>query len=173
MRAGRLQEMAINRPAESAVSVTSLGLRPPVYGAPGKYDRKSVRSSLGGEAYAFGEMVDHMSPLREFRAHFMNISPGMMGSEGCESPFARRSFWFVAEKFLVRHFLAIQEALETQEVGNVCWRPGFGKRRPKAIWSLLDVFRNLEQIIHPPSYRRTASHPKRLKLFSRLPDLFA
>ena len=46
-----------------------------------KFTRTLVKSSLGGEVYAFSEMVDHMALLREFYARFSRISPGMVGLE--------------------------------------------------------------------------------------------
>ena len=92
-----------------------------------KFARKRVESSLGGEVYAFSEMLGHMSMLREFHGHFLDFFPGMAGLEGCESLFARlRSKKMIAEKFLARHFLAFQKAIGVQELDNVYWIPGSG-----------------------------------------------
>ena len=90
-----------------------------------KFTRKLVKSSLGGEVYAFSEMVDHMSLIREFYAPFVDIPPGMVGLEDCESPFYHlRNKKMITEKYLVRHFLSIQQALEDGELENVYWLPG-------------------------------------------------
>ena len=71
-----------------------------------KFTRKLVRSSLGGEAYAFSEMVDHMALIREFYTPFVGLSPGMVGLEDCESLFSHlRTKKMITEKYLVRHFL--------------------------------------------------------------------
>ena len=35
-----------------------------------KFTRKLMKSSLGGEVYAFSEMLGHMSVLRKFYGHF-------------------------------------------------------------------------------------------------------
>ena len=53
-----------------------------------KFTRKLVKSSLGGEVYAFSEMLDHVALLREIYAPFSHISPGLVGMEDCESLFA-------------------------------------------------------------------------------------
>ena len=75
--------------------------------------------------YAFSEMVDHMSLIREFYAPFVDISPGMVGLEDCESLFNHlRNKKMITEKYLVRHFLSIQQALEDGELENVYWLPG-------------------------------------------------
>ena len=60
-----------------------------------------------------------MSLLRKFCAQPSGLSPGTVGPEDCESLFARsKNMKIIAEKFPVRHFLAIQWAAETQELGN-------------------------------------------------------
>ena len=70
----------------------------------------------GGAAYAFSEMEHHMSMLREWYAHFADLSPGMAGLGACESLFTHLEHKKIAtEQFLVRHFSADQQALETQE----------------------------------------------------------
>ena len=52
-----------------------------------KFTRKLVKSSLGGEVYAFSELIDHMALPREFYAPFSRMSPGVAGMEDCESLF--------------------------------------------------------------------------------------
>ena len=86
-----------------------------------------VKSSLGAEVYALSDMVDHMSTLRDFYEHFMDVSPGIVGPEDCRSCFTRcENATTVTEKVSARRLLAIQEALETQDLGNVNWLPGLG-----------------------------------------------
>ena len=78
-----------------------------------------VKGSLEGEVYAFGEMAEHMSMLRASYAHFSDLSLRMVGIEDCGSPFTRHKKKQTAtEKFSVRHFFAIQRALETQEFAH-------------------------------------------------------
>ena len=90
-----------------------------------KFTRKLVKSSLGGEVYAFSEMLDHMSMLREFYGHFAGMSPGLVGLEDWGSLFTHlKNSKMIAEKLLARHFLSIQQALEEQELDNVYWIPG-------------------------------------------------
>ena len=64
---------------------------------------------------------------REFYAHFLGPRPGMAGLEHCESLFTHsKNKKVIVEKFAVRYLVAIQQALETQELGNVYWLPGLG-----------------------------------------------
>ena len=75
--------------------------------------------------YAFSEMLDQMSMLREFRGHFMDLRPGVAGMEDCECLFTHlRKSKLITEKSLARHFLAIQQAMGLQTLGNVYWIPG-------------------------------------------------
>ena len=90
-----------------------------------KFARKLVKSSLGGEVYAFSEMLGHMSMLREFYGIFAGSKPGMIGLEDCESLFTHlKKSKSITEKFLVRHFMSIQQALEEKELNTVFWIPG-------------------------------------------------
>ena len=90
-----------------------------------KFTRKLVKSSLGGEVYAFSEMVDHMALIREFYTPFVGLSPGMVGLEDCESLFSHlRTKKMITEKYLVRHFLSIQQSLDNKELDNIYWLPG-------------------------------------------------
>ena len=80
---------------------------------------------LGHPVYAFSEMLGHMSMLREFYGHFAGSNPGLIGLEDCESLFThRKKSKSTTEKFLVRHFMSIQQALEEEELNNVFWIPG-------------------------------------------------
>ena len=49
----------------------------------------------------------------------------MAGMEDCESLFTRlKKNKLITEKFPARHFPAIQQAIEPQELDNVYWIPG-------------------------------------------------
>ena len=90
-----------------------------------KFTRKLVKSSLGGEVYAFSEMIDHMALLREFYAPFSHISSGLVGTEDCESLFTHlKNKKMITEKYLVRHFLSIQQFIDEGELEDVYWIPG-------------------------------------------------
>ena len=83
------------------------------------------KTSLEGEAYAFSEMSDHVSMLRGFYARFSDLSQGLAGHDDCESLLTHlKNRQIATEKFSVRRFPAIQQVLETQELGNVYWHPG-------------------------------------------------
>ena len=124
-----------------------------------KFTRKLVKSSLGGEVYAFSEMVGHMALLREFCAPFSRISPSMVGMGDCESLFTHlKNRKMVAEKYLVRHVLRIQQFIEDGELGNTYWLPGVenpadGLAKIKSemgpISSLLDTGRYQPGLLHP------------------------
>ena len=67
------------------IGLTSSSLSGPCH-APrrtSKFTRKLVKRSLGGEVFAFGEMVDHMALIRESYAPFVGLTPGMAGLEDC------------------------------------------------------------------------------------------
>ena len=109
------------------VGLTSSALRGPchIIQWASKFTSKVVKSRLGGETYAYSEMVDHVSMLRGFYAHFLNLPPGMVGLVDCKCLFTHlKSKEITTGAFLVRHFLASQQTLETQELGNVYWLPG-------------------------------------------------
>ena len=72
-------------------------------------------------------MLDHMPTFREIYGHFFDLAPGMVGLEDYESLFThRRNKKIVAEKFLVRHLLAIRHTLKLQASDSVYWIPGLG-----------------------------------------------
>ena len=84
-----------------------------------KFTRKLVKSSLGGEVYAFSETIDHVALLREFYAPFSRLSPGLVGMGDCESLFTHlKNKKMVTEKYLVRHFLSIQQFIEEGDLDN-------------------------------------------------------
>ena len=75
--------------------------------------------------YAFSEMIGHMTLLREFYGPFSRISPGLVGMEDCESPSTHlKNKNVITEKYLVRHFLSIQQSLDDGELENAYWIPG-------------------------------------------------
>ena len=56
------------------------------------------------------------------------MNPGLAGVGGCGSLFTHlKTKKKVAEKYLVRHFLSIQQALRQGELRNAYWLPGTGK----------------------------------------------
>ena len=86
-----------------------------------------VKSSIGGEVYAFREMLGHMPTLREFFGRFSRLRPGMAGFEDREGLSTHlRNKKVATEKFLVRRCLATKQAFKLKELGNVYWTPGFG-----------------------------------------------
>ena len=90
-----------------------------------KFTREPVESSLGGEVYAFSEMIDHKALLREFYAPFSRISPGKVGMEDCESLFTHlKNRKMATGKYLARRFLPIQQFFGDGELGNAYWLPG-------------------------------------------------
>ena len=84
-----------------------------------KVTRKLVKSKSGEEAFAFSDMVGHMSALRDLFAHFLDPSPCLVDPEDCGSLLTHlKNKKITTEKFPVRHFLAAELALETQELDN-------------------------------------------------------
>ena len=119
-----------------------------------KFTCKLVKSSLGGEVYAFSEMLDHMSMLRDFFGHFTDLFSGMAGLGDCESLATHlKKDKLITEKFLVRHFLAIQQATELQELENALGI--LGKMNPadgltKLHSEVLPLFRLMEAGTYNP-----------------------
>ena len=63
--------------------------------------------------------------LRAFFGPFGSINPGAAGLGGCESLFPHlETEKMIAEKYLVRRFLNIQQALEEGGLGNAYWLSG-------------------------------------------------
>ena len=90
-----------------------------------KFTRRLVKGSPGGEVYASSEMSGHMALLREFYAPFSRMSPGLVGMEDCKSLFTHlKNRKMIAEKYLVRHFLRIQQFIEAGDLDNAYWIPG-------------------------------------------------
>ena len=66
-----------------------------------------------------------MALIREFFTLFVGVSPGMVGLEDCESLFSHlRTKKMITEKYLVRHFLSIQQSRDNNELDNIYWLPG-------------------------------------------------
>ena len=70
-------------------------------------------------------MIDRVMLLEEFYEPFADLSPDLLGFVDCESLFSHlKKQKMIAEKFLARHFLAIQQAAESGDLANVYWVPG-------------------------------------------------
>ena len=66
-----------------------------------------------------------MALIREFYTPLVGLSPGTAGLEDCESLFSHlRTKRMITEKYLVRHFLSIQQSLDNKELDNIYWLPG-------------------------------------------------
>ena len=128
-----------------------------------KFTRKLVESSSGGGAYAFSEMMGHMSMLRDFYPHFMYLAPGMVSREDCESLGAHlKDKEISAEKFSVQHLLAIKQAEEKQESDNVYLAPG--SRKPAD--GLTETKTDLAPLLRP--LESGANNPGTLRPLTRV-----
>ena len=115
-----------------------------------KFTRKLVESSLGGEVYAFSEMIDHMALLREFYAPFSRMSPGLVGTEDCESLFTHsENKKMVTGKYLVRHFLGIQQFIVEGDLDNAYWLPGTENPADGPFLALLETGRFQPGLLRP------------------------
>ena len=80
----------------------------------------------------------------------------MAGLEDCESLFAHlKKNKLITEKFRARHFLARQQAIEIQELGNFYWIPG--RENPadgltKLHSAILPLLRLMESGSYNPGY---------------------
>ena len=89
--------------------------------------RKSLRNSLEGEAYASSATWDHVALFWEFSSLCVDVSPSLLGLEGCVSLFTHlRNKKAAAEKYLARRLPGMQQALETGKSDDVFWLPGPG-----------------------------------------------
>ena len=52
---------------------------------PSQFTRKTVKTNLGGGAYAFSEMIAHADLSPEFHTVPVDLAPGMAGLEDCDS----------------------------------------------------------------------------------------
>ena len=63
--------------------------------------------------------------LKGYYAPSGGMNPGAVGLEDCECPFTRlKTTEMITEKYLVRHFLSIQRAMEEGDLENAYWLPG-------------------------------------------------
>ena len=63
--------------------------------------------------------------LRKFYGPSEGMNPGVAGLEFCDSlPTHLKTKKMIAEKYLVRHFLSIQQALEAGDLMNAYWLLG-------------------------------------------------
>ena len=70
-------------------------------------------------------MVDHALLLGDFYEPYAGMNPGAAGLGGCESLFTHlKTKKMIAETYLVRRFLRIQQALEGGDLENAYWLPG-------------------------------------------------
>ena len=84
-----------------------------------KFTTKSAKSRLGGEEFAFGDKVDRAPSLSEFREHFADLSPGVIGFEECAGHFTRLQHKRPsAERYFARRFLEIRQSFEIAEWGS-------------------------------------------------------
>ena len=66
-----------------------------------------------------------MLSLKKVRCPFEGMNPGVGGLGDCKSLFTLlKTKKMIAEKYLVRHFLSIQQALEAGELEDAYWLPG-------------------------------------------------
>ena len=78
-----------------------------------------------GEVFASSVMIGRMSLLREFREPFEDLSPRMIGFEGCEILFTHmKDTKAVVEMYLIRHFSRIEQSLGTSKSDNASWLQG-------------------------------------------------
>ena len=84
-----------------------------------------AKSSLGGEVFALSRMADHRLLLKVWFGPFDGVNPGEVGSGDCESMATRlATAKMLSTRYLLRHFLSIQRALEGGGLGNSCWLRG-------------------------------------------------
>ena len=85
-----------------------------------KFNRKLVKGSPGGGAYAFGEIVGRVALLREF------CSPLWARPRGWRKlvPPLLEDKTMITEKYFLRHSLGIQQFSGNGELGSVYWLPG-------------------------------------------------
>ena len=120
-----------------------------------KFARKLVRSGLGGEVFAFSEMLGDMSMFRDFFGYVVGLFPGTAGLEDCESLFTYlKKKKVLAGKFSVRHFAALQQAILVQELGNVYWRRKKATPSSSLLPLLLPRLRPMESGTYNPGYLR-------------------
>ena len=114
----------------SAIGLMPSALRGPrhIRHQTSKFTRKFAGSSVRGKIYAPRRKVGQMSPLHGFYSPFADLSPGVIGFEGFESPLIYlKRMKTIAEQYLVHNFEGIQQPLETAELDMADWLPALEK----------------------------------------------
>ena len=85
-----------------------------------------VKSGLGGGGFRTKRgNGSYVTVEGLFHGPFGGLNPGTVGSEDCEGLFPHlETKGMIAEKYLARHFLSIQQALEESEWDNAFRAPG-------------------------------------------------
>ena len=125
---GRTQRLGINRLLKTCrlgyiIGPTSPNLRELCHSVhwASKFTRKLARSSLGGEVYAFGEMLDHMAMLRGFVR-------GYGGSGGLRKPvYASRNELSGRGEISGAPFFGHSAGDRTSRTGHCVLDPGAGE----------------------------------------------
>ena len=105
-----------------------------------KFTSKLVRSSRGGEAYAFRYMVDRVTLLREICATSENLSPGTIGFRRLRSLLTHLvNEKAVAGRGLVCHFRDTQQGLKNDKLDNGYWPPGEENHAGALTWTESDT----------------------------------
>ena len=72
-----------------------------------KFTRKLVERISGGEDHALSEMIGRVALLRAFCSPFVDLSPGMVSLDDCDSLRTRsKTRRMVTGKYLIRLFLS-------------------------------------------------------------------
>ena len=106
---------------------------------------KPEKSDLSRKANAFSEMINHMTPLREFYVPSEHASPRTTGFDGCGSASAHlRKKQPAAGDHAAHHFLVIQQVLGNTKLDNVHWPPG----AENSAGGLAKVTRDMAPLLH-------------------------
>ena len=90
-----------------------------------KFTRKHVKSPLGGKISALSKTWGYMNMIRELYTALGHEKLGSYGLIDCGSSLSRlRTGRPGTEKFLIRHFRSISDAMEGGGLGYVAWIPG-------------------------------------------------
>ena len=115
---------------------------------PSKFTGKLVTISLGEDIWAFSEILDRVTTLREFFAPSADLSPGAAGLGDCEGLSthleAKRG---ATEKSSVGRFLGIRQALDSGELDKVHWVLGPGNLADEAAKERSDVAPSLRLLL--------------------------
>ena len=91
-----------------------------------RFTRRIAKSSFGGEAYAFGEIIGQTELVADFYGQFRFRSPPPVSVEACGRLSSHLQKKGVAGRYLVRHFSAIQDMSNRNILRNIlqscrCW----------------------------------------------------